>query len=208
MTASSQPNAQPNAQLIDLLSPPLAAAHLELVDVEVEALGTAAATVRVLVEHLPEHPLGDRIDLDGVAAATRLVDEVLEAADPIAGAFTLEVSSPGLERPLRTPAHFRRFVGTEITLKTVPGTPGERRVQGRLERADDTAEGSVVVAGTEVAYAAIERARTVFVWGPAPKPAGRPKGAQARAPHPKQLAGAHAGQTTPTHAATEPEVTP
>lgn len=163
----------PVQTLTDLLTPVLAAASFELVDVEVAGLGGAGATVRVLVELAVEHPTGGRIDLDGVAAATRLVDETLEAADPITGAYTLEVSSPGLERPLRIPAHFRRFVGTTVSVKTVAGTPGDRRVEGVLEAADAADDGTVTVAGRTIAYAAIERARTVFVWGPAPKP-GKP----------------------------------
>lgn len=167
----------PVQTLTDLLTPVLAGAFLELVDVEVAGLGTAAATVRVLVELAPDHPsaaaTGGRIDLDGVASATRLVDETLEAADPISGAYTLEVSSPGLERPLRTPAHFRRFVGTTVSVKTVAGTEGDRRVEGVLQSADAHDDGAITVAGRAIAYAAIERARTVFVWGPAPKP-GKP----------------------------------
>jgi ribosome maturation factor RimP len=84
---------------------------------------------------------------------------------------TLEVSSPGVERPLRTPEHFRRFVGKEVAVKAKPGTEGERRLAGVLEAAD---EEGVVVAGRRLAYAEIERARTVFVWPqPAKKKMGR-----------------------------------
>ena len=155
----------------DLLEPVLAAAGLELVDVVLHS-----ATLQVLVESI-----GGRIDLEGVAAATRLVDETLEAADPVPGAYTLEVSSPGLERPLRKPEHFQRFISTTITVKTNPGVDGERRVEGVLVRADDQ---SITVDDRVIAYVDIERARTVFVWGGQPKGSkpGGPKGANGAKP--------------------------
>lgn len=170
----------PHDLLATLLAPVLERAHLELVDIVVSSLGTSQAAVQVLVDHTPNHPLAGRIDLDGVSAATRLIDEVLETADPIPGAFTLEVSSPGLERPLRTPAHFVRFVGTTVSVKTIAGSTGDRRVEGRLQEADPTVEGGVVVDGTRIPYSAIERARTVFVWGPTPKPGSGPSKSAAK----------------------------
>lgn len=171
-----------SASLVELLAPRLAQAHIELVDVVCSGLGTAAAAVQVLVDHATDHPLGGRIDLDGVSAATRIVDEVLEMNDPIEGSYTLEVSSPGLERPLRTPAHFRRFAGTRITVKTVASADGERRVEGVLADADADSEGAITVDGRRIPYADIERARTVFVWGPQPKPGGPKKSGPSNKP--------------------------
>ena len=81
--------------------------------------------------------------------------------------YVLEVSSPGVERPLRVPEHFRRAVGSTVTVKTLPGAQGERRHDGVLDTADDT---GIVVDGQAIAYADIERARTTFSWGPAPRP--------------------------------------
>jgi ribosome maturation factor RimP len=89
------------------------------------------------------------------------------------------VSSPGLERPLRTPAHFTRALGGKISVKAVSGLEGGRRVAGTLVEADD--DGILVdldqPAGEQrrLAYDDIERARTVFEWGPAPKPGKAPK---------------------------------
>jgi ribosome maturation factor RimP len=159
-----------DATLAGLLEPVLFGEGWELVDVTSSAIGTAAAAVVVLVENLPDHQDGPRIDLDGVGRATLLVDETLEAADPINGAYTLEVSSPGLERPLRIPAHYQRFIGTPVAVKTIPGTPGERRIEGLLQSAAFDADGAIVVDGREIPYAAIERTRTVFVWGGQEKP--------------------------------------
>jgi len=137
----------------ELVEPLLAASGVELIDVE--QLG---ATLRVTVDK----PGG--IDLDGVSEATLVVSDALDRDDPLPGRYTLEVSSPGVERALRTPEHLRRYVGETVTVKTRPDVEGERRVEGRLETADD--EG-IVVAGRRLAYDDIEKARTVFVWEPA-----------------------------------------
>ncbi len=151
------------------LGPMLAQAGFELVDVELDSVG-GGSVVRVLVDlaHIAPGPFG-RIDLEGVSSATRLIDTHLDAADPIEQAFTLEVSSPGLERPLRTPSHFARFVGSEISVKTVAATPGERRRTGILTSADAHDEGTITLTDRTgdhvIAYASIDRARTVFKWG-------------------------------------------
>ncbi|MGH9263948.1 MAG: ribosome maturation factor RimP [Acidimicrobiales bacterium] len=156
-----------------VVEPHLSARGFELVDVERQG-GVLRVTVDLLVGPGDQVDLlvgpggpGDQvdraggIDMDGVTEATRLVNEVLDREDLMGAQSSLEVSSPGVERPLRTPAHFRRFVGTEVAVKARPGVEGDRRVAGILETADD--EG-VVVAGRRLAYADVERARTVFVW--------------------------------------------
>jgi len=96
-----------------------------------------------------------------VAGATRLVSDLLDQHDLVGPRTTLEVSSPGIERPLRTPGHFRRFVGAEVAVKLRAGAEGDRRLAGVLDAADDD---GVVVAGRRLAYADIDKARTVFVW--------------------------------------------
>lgn len=157
-------------QLLALLEPELGAAGFEVVDLECVSIGSASATVRLRLDRTSG--AGARIDLQAVTDATHLVNQVLDRVDPIAEQYTLEVSSPGLERPLRLPSHYRRFVGTEVSVKTRAGTDGERRVQGRLDSADDRADGAIVVGGKTIAYDDIERARTLFSWGPAPRPKG------------------------------------
>lgn len=143
-----------------LIEPVLVAGGFELVDVQF-----ARGALQVFVDR----PGG--IDLDAVAAASTTVSQLLDEADPVPGPYTLEVSSPGLERPLRRPEHFRRFLGTTVAVKTRPEVEGERRLRGPLEAADD--EG-ILVAGRRLRYDEVERARTVFEWGPAPKPGSRP----------------------------------
>ncbi len=149
----------------EIVRPLLTDAGLELFDVEL-----AGATLRVLVDR------DGGVDLDTVSRATQLVSDALDRADPLPGRYVLEVSSPGVERPLRTPDHFRGAVGSTVAVRTSTDVDGERRFEGVLDAADDEA---VVVAGRRLSYDQIERARTVFVWGPAARPA-RPKKTQAK----------------------------
>ena len=72
------------------------------------------------------------ITLDDCERVSRAVSEVLDAEDPIPGQYTLEVSSPGLERPLRTAQHFARFVGETVSVETVQAIEGRRRFKGAL----------------------------------------------------------------------------
>ncbi len=161
-------------ELYGELAPVVAALGLDLVDVEV-----SAATVRVTVDR------DGGVDLDTLAAANRAVSSALDRVDPMPGRYTLEVSSPGVERRLRTPAHFARAVGETVSLR-LAADPGDgagavRRVHGVLVSAGAVGvvlEGAEVPDGSlAVAYDRIERARTVFEWGakPAPSP-GRAKG--------------------------------
>ncbi len=164
-------------ELLDLLASTLAPLGLELVDMELRS-----GTVRVVVDR------SDGPDLEAIAEATRAVSAVLDTHDPMPGQhYTLEVSSPGVERPLRTPQHFMRAQGETVTVRTTTGSQGERRVTGRIASAD--LEGFVLEGdalpegGRRLSYSEVERARTVFEWGGQPRPSdGRRHGsAQHRA---------------------------
>lgn len=166
-----------------LVEPALAAAGLELFDVEL-----AGAVLRVTVDR------EGGVDLDAVSAATQLVSSTLDREpDVVPGRFLLEVSSPGIERPLRRPEHFRRAVGSTVTVKTTAAASpdAERRFEGVLETADD--EG-VVVAGRAVRYVDIEKARTRFVW-PSSQPKPKPNPGKAGGGGPHAPAGAAKPQT-------------
>jgi ribosome maturation factor RimP len=147
--------------LIAVLRPVVIAADLELVDVELRS-GVLLVTV--------DRPGG--VDLQALTDANRAVSGVLDELDPIPGHYSLEVSSPGVERTLRTPDHFARAVGETVSIKTRPQVPGERRLRGQLVAADE--EGfELETEGAEgrrrLSYTDIDRARTVFVWGPEPR---------------------------------------
>ena len=72
------------------------------------------------------------ITLDDCERVSRAVSELLDAADPVPGQYTLEVSSPGLDRPLRTPEHFARFVGETVFVELAHPLDGRRRFNGPL----------------------------------------------------------------------------
>ena len=112
------------------------------------------------------------VDMEVLRALTKSVSRALDEADPIAGRYTLEISSPGLERPLRTPDHFLWAIDKVVKVKTRPHVEGERRVQGSIVAADD--EGFDIRddqsgATRRLGYDDVDKARTVFEWGPAPK---------------------------------------
>ncbi len=137
----------------EIVEPVLAARGLLVHDVE-----HSGASLRITVDR------EGGVDLGALSDASKVVSRLLDEHDPVPGRYTLEVSSPGLERPLRTPAHFERAVGSPVKVRTAVEVDGERRFEGVLEAADD--EG-ITIAGRRLAYADIERARTVFEWGSA-----------------------------------------
>lgn len=154
-----------------VIEPIVASQDLELFDLE-----QAGPLLRVTVDR----PGG--VDLEAIAACTRAISRALDEHDPIAAAYTLEVSSPGLERTLRTPAHFAWAVGRQVTLRTFPNHPLGRRFNGTVTASNDT---SVTVlldepAGESVTFnlGEIEKARTTFTWGGEPKPGKQKKSAK------------------------------
>jgi ribosome maturation factor RimP len=153
------------------LAPAVAALDLELYDVELTGAGKAR-TLRVTVDR----PGG--VDLEAITAVTHAVSPMLDDAPAPAGPFLLEVSSPGVERVLRTPAHYAGAVGTTVSVK-LRTESGTQRVHGTLvdagpEHCDVEVEG----VREHIAYADVTQARTVFEWGPQPRP-GQRRGAGA-----------------------------
>jgi ribosome maturation factor RimP len=115
------------------------------------------------------------VDLEQLALATRLISRQLDHDDPVPGRYTLEVTSPGVERNLRTPAHFQREVGKTISVRLADVSAEQRRLEGVLVAADERTATVRVGQGDDITdhvleLSSIDRARTVFVWGPQPKP--------------------------------------
>jgi ribosome maturation factor RimP len=148
------------------------AADLSLDVYDIERRG---GTVRVTLDTQPGSEAG--VTLDELSLATRLISRELDHQDPIAGHYTLEVTSPGLERQLRTPAHFQRETGKTVNVRLRDPAADPRRLRGTLLAADETDATLLLDDGTErtVAITDIDKARTVFEWGPAPKPGKGPK---------------------------------
>jgi len=116
------------ARIIDLLESELAAADFDLLDVRIFQ-GGGRFQLRIYVD-LKE---GD-ISLGQVASAARTVGMLLEEADPFPGQYVIEVSSPGIRRPLRKLKHYQAVVGQKVDLKVMG--PGSRRVRGILRELD------------------------------------------------------------------------
>ena len=102
------------ARTLTELLEPLAGSHgFELVAVE-QTGGRRSPIIRVLLDR------EDGLDLDAICSANRWVSDAIDSANPVMGPYTLEVSSPGVDRPLRTREHYQRFAGETVTLKTKP----------------------------------------------------------------------------------------
>jgi ribosome maturation factor RimP len=156
------------ARVRELIAPIASDLGLDLYDVE-----QRGGVLRVALDTPPGSDGG--ITLDTLALASRLVSRELDHHDPVPGRYTLEVTSPGVERALRTPAHFHREIGKAVAIRLSDVGHDERRVSGVLVAADDSAA-TVRVDGPEgpveraIPYSQIDRARTVFEWGPATSP--------------------------------------
>jgi ribosome maturation factor RimP len=126
-------------RIIALLEPELATDGFDLLDVRVFR-GGGRHQLRIYVDLLD-----GAISLDQVATASRTAGMLLEEADPFPGQYVIEVSSPGIRRPLRKIEHYRAAVGQKVDLK-VPGRDG-RRLRGLLKEID----GDDLVIETEAA---------------------------------------------------------
>lgn len=156
-------------KIVALVTPILSDLHLDLYDLEFNG-----GVLKITVDTPPGSDGG--VTLEQLSLVTRLVGRDFDHHDPIPGHYTLEVSSPGLERTLRRPDHFRRAIGETVSVKTREDQGEIRRVRGQLTGADelaitlgpatDDASGE----SRRIAYDDIVQARTVFEWGAAAKP--------------------------------------
>jgi ribosome maturation factor RimP len=111
------------------LAAPLAQAEgMEIVDIEFRSEGSRGGRVLRLYMDKEGGP-----NVDDLSRVSRQLSEVLDAQDTIDGAYTLEVSSPGINRPLRKPEHFARFVGKRIRIRTRDLIDGRRSFLGILD---------------------------------------------------------------------------
>ena len=161
------------ARVATLIEPLLQREGYELVAVEI--LGSGPATIlRVYIDK----PGG--ISLDDCATVSEAVSAILDVEDPIESAYDLEVSSPGLDRPLRKPADYERFAGQKVKIKTygpVEGTENRKMFPGVLkglvgEKVSVEVEGKLF----EVPLDLIAKANLVWEEPESEKPAKKPKG--------------------------------
>jgi ribosome maturation factor RimP len=117
-------------RLIALIEPLVGRLGYELVELE-QSSGRGSAVVRLFID------AADGVGLTDCERVSREVSALLDVEDPIPTAYTLEVSSPGLDRVLRTPAHFARFVGSRVFVELAAPREGRRRYTGTLVSADE-----------------------------------------------------------------------
>jgi ribosome maturation factor RimP len=152
------------AQRIErLIEPALVAMGYDLVRIAI--VGGGHQTLQIMAER---HD-GVSMSVDDCADISRTVSALLDVEDPIAGAYTLEVSSPGIDRPLVKRTDFERFAGFEARIETVQPVGGRKRFRGRLMgvtgddvrlREPEKAEGAETE--TRVPLAAISKAKLVL----------------------------------------------
>ncbi len=109
------------------IAPAIEAAGYRLVRIVFTGLGRHA-TLQIMAEHADDTPM----TVDDCATLSHTISALLDVADPIAASYMLEVSSPGLDRPLVKPEDFARFAGREAKLEVKEPIDGRKRFRGRL----------------------------------------------------------------------------
>lgn len=142
-------------ELVALIEPVVNAMGYELSDLEFR-VGRGHGLLRLFIDN------ESGVNLADCEAVSRQVSGVLDVEDPIAGEYSLEVSSPGMDRRLVTPAHFDRFAGSDVDVRLRRLIDGRRRIKGRLLGRDGEAitvsEASVEI---RVPLVEVESARLV-----------------------------------------------
>lgn len=141
-----------------------------LIGPTVEAMGFSLVRVQILGRSRPrlqvmaERTDGESMLVEDCAAISRAISVVLDVEDPIEGEYTLEVSSPGIDRPLVRLADFDRFAGFEVKVEMDLAVDGRRRFQGRLLGTDGDAVVRLRMEDGEVLlpFADIRRAKLVL----------------------------------------------
>ncbi|MDO4399566.1 MAG: ribosome maturation factor RimP [Coriobacteriia bacterium] len=117
-------------QLLDALAPTAEEKGVEIVTVDVGG-AKKSPTIRVYID--TENGVG----FDELAAAQGWINEIMDRIDPFPGAYMLEVSSPGIDRPLRTPEHFERFAGDTAVIVLRGPYEGRSKWTGKLKGFED-----------------------------------------------------------------------
>ncbi|MBU2184699.1 ribosome maturation factor RimP [Rheinheimera muenzenbergensis] len=117
-------------KLTELLQPTVEATGFELLGLELVQAGRHS-TLRLYIDH------ADGVNVDNCALVSREVSAILDVEDPITNEYLLEVSSPGLDRPLFTAAHFAAVVGQKIEVKLAIPQDGRRKFKGVLTAIED-----------------------------------------------------------------------
>ena len=187
-------------EIAALLAPTVESLGLELLGIEyLPAPG--GATVRLYIDVPAADAASRSVGIEDCETVSREVSAQLDVADPISGNYTLEVSSPGLDRPLFGAAQFARFVGETAKATLKLPQDGRRRLQGEILRVDgSTIAFAVDNAEVEIDAANIDKAKLVPDWialglAPAQDKSGR----DARPGKQKKAAGRKPAGKNPTN---------
>jgi len=145
------------SDIAPIIEPSLAAMGYRVV--RIAFLGARRATLQIMAERLDDAPM----TVDDCSEISRSVSALLDVADPIAGAYMLEVSSPGLDRPLTRPDDYDRFAGFEAKIELATPLDGRKRFRGRiLGRGDDHVRLAAEAGEVRLPLAAIAKAKLVI----------------------------------------------
>jgi ribosome maturation factor RimP len=143
--------------IVPLIEPSLEAMGYRVV--RVAFLGARRATLQIMAERFDDAPM----TVDDCSEISRSVSAILDVADPIAGAYMLEVSSPGIDRPLTRLEDYDRFAGFEARIELAEPLDGRKRFRGRLlGRAADHVKLVGETGEVSVPFAAIAKAKLVL----------------------------------------------
>ena len=154
--------AQRKAEIEGLLGPTVRALGLELWGIEL-ALSRAGGLLRLYIDHA-ERPIA----IEDCEQVSREVSALLDVHDPITGNYTLEVSSPGLDRSMFRAEQYARFIGSDVRATTSIPIDGRRRFQGRIASVDgDKVTLELETGPVALTVADIEKAKLVPRFAPA-----------------------------------------
>lgn len=147
------------ADLQQLMAPSLEALGYDVVRVVLGGGGKAGRTLQVMAERKDRRTM----TVEDCAEVSRVLSALLDVEDPIQGPYTLEVSSPGIDRPLVRPEDYIRFAGSEARVETRQPIEGRRRFRGRLKRVEaDRVIMDVEDSDVAIPFSEIERAKLVL----------------------------------------------
>lgn len=142
----------------DLLAPIIEDMGFDVV--RIMTIGQQRPTLQIMIERKSR----ENLTVDDCAEVSRAVSAVLDEKDPIDGEYSLEVSSPGLDRPLTTPEHFARFAGYEAKVETDEPADGRKRFKGRIAAMHDDGTIDFEMDGKEykIPFAAVTKAKLIL----------------------------------------------
>lgn len=147
----------PAKRVETIIAPALEVLGFDLVRVHVS--GTQQRVLQIMAERADDGTM----TVEDCAAISRSVSALLDVEDPIKGSYTLEVSSPGLDRPLTRPKDFTRFAGLEARVELSQPMDGQKRFRGRIEgQSGGTVRLDMAGATVEIPFTDIERAKLIL----------------------------------------------